>query len=205
MTDVALDAPSEPVRRAVERPRPIPLAVLAAAVLAIPQIVPGVYMNVVSRAAVYGIMALSMNVLVGYAGQASLGHAAFLGLGAFGSGYALTEMGMPFGAALVVAALTGMAAAVVLGGVALRVTGLYLALVTSTFLIPAFTGVVLGGITSMKGAVIGGFALGIVSQAAIEIVSELELDVPGPPQLAVLLVLLAVLLVRPQGLLGGAR
>lgn len=78
-------------------------------------------------------------------------------------------------------------------------------LVTSTFLIPAFTGVVLGGITSMKGAVVGGFALGIVSQAAIEIVSELELDVPGPPQLAVFVVLLAVLLVRPQGLLGGTR
>ena len=133
MTDVALDVPSEPVRRAVERPRVVPLTILAAAVLAIPQIVPGVYMNVVSRAAVYGIMALSMNVLVGYAGQASLGHAAFLGLGAFGSGYALTELGMPFGAALVVAALTGMAAAIILGGVALRVTGLYLALVTIAF------------------------------------------------------------------------
>lgn len=83
--------------------------------------------------------------------------------------------------------------------------GLTPGLVTSTFLIPAFTGVVLGGITSMKGAVIGGFALGIVSQAAIEIVTTFELDVPGPPQLAVLLVLLGVLLVRPQGLLGGAR
>jgi branched-chain amino acid transport system permease protein len=75
-------------------------------------------------------------------------------------------------------------------------------LVTSTFLIPAFTGVVLGGITSMVGAVVGGFALGIVSQAAIEIVTALDLDISGPPQLAVLLVLLAVLLVRPQGLLG---
>lgn len=75
-------------------------------------------------------------------------------------------------------------------------------LVTSTFLIPAFTGVVLGGITSMVGAVVGGFALGIVSQASIEINSNFELDVPGPPQLAVLLVLLAILLVRPQGLLG---
>jgi branched-chain amino acid transport system permease protein len=75
-------------------------------------------------------------------------------------------------------------------------------LVTSTFLIPAFTGVVLGGITSMVGAVVGGFALGIVSQAAIEIVTALELDISGPPQLAVLIVLLAVLLVRPQGLLG---
>ncbi len=75
-------------------------------------------------------------------------------------------------------------------------------LVTSTFMIPAFTGVVLGGITSMVGAVVGGFALGIVSQAAIQIVTSYNLDVPGPPQLAVLVVLLAVLLVRPQGLLG---
>jgi branched-chain amino acid transport system permease protein len=75
-------------------------------------------------------------------------------------------------------------------------------LVTSTFMIPAFTGVVLGGITSMVGAVVGGFVLGIVSQAAIQIVTTYELDVPGPPQLAVLVVLLAVLVVRPQGLLG---
>ncbi len=75
-------------------------------------------------------------------------------------------------------------------------------LVTTTFMIPAFTGVVLGGITSMVGAVVGGFALGIISQAAIQIVTTYELDVPGPPQLAVLVVLLAVLLVRPQGLLG---
>lgn len=109
------------------------LAVIVAVVLAIPQLVPDIYVNVVSRAAVYGIIAISMNVLVGYAGQASLGHAAFLGVGAFASGYALTEMGLPFGAALVVAALVGMGAALVLGGVALRVTGLYLALVTIAF------------------------------------------------------------------------
>ena len=75
-------------------------------------------------------------------------------------------------------------------------------MVTTTFMIPAFTGVVLGGITSMQGAVAGGFLLGIVSQAAIQIVTTYNLDVPGPPQLAVLVVLLAVLLVRPQGLLG---
>lgn len=75
-------------------------------------------------------------------------------------------------------------------------------LVTSTFLIPAFTAVVLGGITSMVGAVVGGFALGIVTQASIEIVTELELDIPGPPQLAVMAVLLLVLLVRPRGLFG---
>lgn len=75
-------------------------------------------------------------------------------------------------------------------------------LVTTTFLIPAFTAVVLGGITSMVGAVIGGFALGILTQASIELVTELEIDVPGPPQLAVMVVLLLVLLVRPRGLFG---
>lgn len=113
--------------------RVVALAVVAAVALAIPQLVPEIYVNVVSRAAVYGIIAISMNVLVGYTGQASLGHAAFLGVGAFASGYALTEMGMPFGAALVVAMFVGMAAALVLGGVALRVSGLYLALVTIAF------------------------------------------------------------------------
>jgi branched-chain amino acid transport system permease protein len=114
-------------------PRLVVLALILGLVLLLPQLVPVVYINVVSRAAVYGIIALSMNVLVGYAGQASLGHAAFLGVGAFASGYALTDLGMPFGAALVVAALVGMAAALVLGGVALRVSGLYLALVTIAF------------------------------------------------------------------------
>ncbi len=96
-------------------------------------VVSDIYTNIVSRAAVYGIVALSMNVIVGYTGQVSLGHAAFLGVGAFGAGFTLTELGMPYGAALFVAALTGAVAALVLGAVALRVTGLYLALVTITY------------------------------------------------------------------------
>jgi branched-subunit amino acid ABC-type transport system permease component len=50
--------------------------------------------------------------------------------------------------------------------------------------------------------VAGGFLHGIVSQAAIQIDTSFDLDVPGPQQLAVLVVLLGVLLVRPQGLLG---
>ncbi|MGH9186404.1 MAG: branched-chain amino acid ABC transporter permease [Acidimicrobiales bacterium] len=113
--------------------RVVVLAALAAAVLLMPLVVPDVYINVVARAAIYGIVALSMNVIVGYTGQVSLGHAAFLGVGAFGSGYALTELTMPFAAALVVAAATGAVAAVVLGAVALRLTGLYLALVTIAY------------------------------------------------------------------------
>ncbi|MGH9135638.1 MAG: branched-chain amino acid ABC transporter permease [Acidimicrobiales bacterium] len=77
-------------------------------------------------------------------------------------------------------------------------------LVTRLFLIPAFVGVVLGGITSMGGAVVGGFALGIVTQASVEIVTELELDVSGAPQLTAFAVLLVVLYLRPRGLFGRA-
>jgi branched-chain amino acid transport system permease protein len=109
------------------------LALLVLIVLAAPQVVPDVYTNLVSKAAVFGIVALSMNVLVGYAGQVSLGHSAFVGVGAFGSAYALTEMKLPFPAALVAAALTGAIGALIIGAVALRLQGLYLALVTIVY------------------------------------------------------------------------
>ena len=76
------------------------------------------------------------------------------------------------------------------------------AFMTSTFLIPALTGAVLGGLTSMVGAVAGGLLLGIVVSAANQINRSFELGVPGPPQVAAIIVLLVVLLVRPRGLLG---
>jgi branched-chain amino acid transport system permease protein len=76
------------------------------------------------------------------------------------------------------------------------------AFMTSTFLIPALTGAVLGGLTSMVGAVAGGLLLGIVVSAANQINRSFDLGIPGPPQAAALLVLLIVLLVRPRGLLG---
>lgn len=109
------------------------LAAVLALVLAIPVVVPDVYTNVVSRAAIFAIVALSMNVLVGYTGQVSLGHTAFVGVGAFASGYTMTELGLPFGMGIVVAAFMGAAIAAVLGFVALRLAGLYLALVTIAF------------------------------------------------------------------------
>jgi len=75
-------------------------------------------------------------------------------------------------------------------------------LMTATFLIPAFVGAVLGGIASMVGAVAGGLILGITVAAANQIVRTWNLDVPGPPHLAVFLVLLIVLMLRPTGLFG---
>ncbi len=73
---------------------------------------------------------------------------------------------------------------------------------TATFLIPAFTGAVLGGISSMIGAVAGGLLLGVTVQAANQINQSFELGIPGPPHVAALAVLLIALLARPQGLFG---
>ncbi|MBV9662728.1 MAG: branched-chain amino acid ABC transporter permease [Actinobacteria bacterium] len=109
------------------------LVALLALVLAVPQLVPGVYVNVVTKAAVYGLVALSLNVLLGYAGLVSLGHSAFFGVGAFGAGYALTKMQLPWGAAVLMAALTGAVAAVVLGAIALRLRAVYFTLVTISY------------------------------------------------------------------------
>jgi branched-chain amino acid transport system permease protein len=116
-----------------ETARYVVMGSLISLVLILAAVIPDVYTNLVSRAAVFGIVALSMNVLVGYAGQVSLGHAAFFGAGAFAAGFGLTELDVPWPFGLVVAALSGAFAAVLLGAVALRVKGLYLAVVTIAY------------------------------------------------------------------------
>ena len=105
--------------------------------------------DVLATGVIVGIGALSLNVLVGYSGQISLGHQAFIGIGAFTSAYVISQSHQSFYAGLAAAAVVGIAQAVVLGLVALRVRGLYFALVTlvwgfvgenSIFRLESFTG-----------------------------------------------------------------
>ena len=74
-----------------------------------------------------------MNVILGYAGQISLGHQAFVGIGAFMASYVTTKLGLDFVVAVPAAALSGAVAALILGAAALRIGGLLLALVTLTY------------------------------------------------------------------------
>jgi branched-chain amino acid transport system permease protein len=77
-------------------------------------------------------------------------------------------------------------------------------LMTGAYLIPAIVAAVLGGITSMPGAVFGGLLLGIAVTLSNTAVLAYGLSdvLPGPPQLATFAVLLIVLLFRPRGLFG---
>jgi branched-chain amino acid transport system permease protein len=73
------------------------------------------------------------------------------------------------------------------------------ALTTGT-LIPAFTAAVIGGMTSLPGAFLGGVVVGVAQSAAVS-ASWLD-DVPGQSSLVVFILLVVVLTARPQGLLG---
>lgn len=75
-------------------------------------------------------------------------------------------------------------------------------IMTTQYLIFSFAGAVLGGLTSMPGAVVGGLLLGLTTVYANELVLGMGWDIPGPPYVAMLSVLLLVLLLRPRGLLG---
>jgi branched-chain amino acid transport system permease protein len=136
----ATDDAAAPPAEAAFRPsvlgwaaRAVVWAALAYVVLVFPSDRAGFEVQQFSQAVIYGIIGLSLNVLLGYVGQISLGHQAFVGIGAFASAYMVTEQNQPFWVAIAAAAAVGALQALVLGGVSLRVRGLYFALVTLAY------------------------------------------------------------------------
>ncbi len=105
--------------------------------------------DVASLAVIYAIGGLSLNVLLGYCGQISFGHQAFVGIGAFASAYLVTDLQLSFWLAVGVAALLGGLQAALLGAVSLRLTGLYFALVTLAY--GTFAQETLFGISAITG------------------------------------------------------
>jgi ABC-type branched-subunit amino acid transport system ATPase component/ABC-type branched-subunit amino acid transport system permease subunit len=89
-----------------------------------------------SRVLLYAIAALSVTVLIGWAGQLSLGQMAFAGVGAFATA-GMVARGMPFGIAVGYAVVAGVAVALFIGFPALRVRGLFLAVTTLAFALAA--------------------------------------------------------------------
>lgn len=81
----------------------------------------------------YALMALSLNLLMGYAGQVSLGHAGFFGLGAFVSSLVTDGYLFSMGTGMVTAAICGGFLAFLVGLPSLRIKGLYLAISTLAF------------------------------------------------------------------------
>ena len=81
---------------------------------------------------IYSIVGLGLMLLAGYTGQFSLGHAAFLGVGAYAHA-ALTNAGVPFVVALAAAAGISAFVGVIVSVPALRLKGIYLGIATLAF------------------------------------------------------------------------
>lgn len=124
------------------------LFVIFGGTLFVTAVVPGYWADRIALAVIFCVIGLSLNVVMGYVGQVSLGHHAFVGIAAFIAAYHVSGSGEPgalsrctldacsfgaFATATAIAALSGVLAAGLLGVVALRIKGLYLALITLAY------------------------------------------------------------------------
>ena len=104
-------------------------ALLAAALLIAPLVLDPFYLGELSQVFIYAIAGVGLMLLVGYTGMVSLGHAAFLAIGAYAHARFMTY-GMPFLPSMLCAALFTGLVSMLVGLPVLRMTGVYLAIAT---------------------------------------------------------------------------
>jgi branched-chain amino acid transport system permease protein len=109
------------------------------------------YVHLLVLMIIYAIFAMSLDVLMGYAGLPSLGHAAFFGLGAYAIGIATVKLSLPWWVGLIGGLVLCTAVGLVFGVIALRTHGLYFLLITLAF------GQLLWGAAIRWGSFTGGF------------------------------------------------
>jgi branched-chain amino acid transport system permease protein len=106
------------------------LVAFALLVILIPLLANAHWINIVNNALIAVVGAVGMMVLTGFAGQVSLGHAAFLAVGAYGAAIFSIELGLPFWLCIPLSGLVAALVGLSVGPFALRLEGLYLAIVT---------------------------------------------------------------------------
>ena len=106
------------------------VALLLFVLLAVPSLLSVYWLKVLTGAAIYSVVALGLNVLMGRVGLVSLGQIAVLALGAWVAAKLMFSTSMPFPLVLLFAGLITMVLGTLVGLPALRLSGLYLALIT---------------------------------------------------------------------------
>src|SRR5690606_7350067 len=105
---------------------------LALFLLAAPWLLPEYWLAQLTFVCIYATVGVGLMLLAGFTGQFSIGHAAFMGVGAYTEAW-LASRGWPFPASMAMAMLLSGAVGVVVGLPALRVKGMYLAIATLSF------------------------------------------------------------------------
>ena len=105
-------------------------ALIAAALLLPPFVAGDFYINLASQILIAAIFALSLNLLVGFGGMTSLGHASYLGVAAYLSALLTSRYGFGHGTAALISILGTIVMAAFFGLIALRATGLGFLMIT---------------------------------------------------------------------------
>ena len=105
-------------------------ALIAAALLLPPFVAGDFYINLASQILIAAIFALSLNLLVGFGGMTSLGHASYLGVAAYLSALLTSRYGFGHGTAALISILGTIVMAALFGLIALRATGLGFLMIT---------------------------------------------------------------------------
>jgi branched-chain amino acid transport system permease protein len=118
------------VRRLASSPFLLVVAI-GVVVLALPMFLPSnFYLRVIAVVYINALAVLGLNLLMGFAGQVSLGHAGFFGIGAYAVALGPTYLGLPGWASLIAGVVFSALLAFVVGRPILRLSGYYLAIAT---------------------------------------------------------------------------
>jgi branched-chain amino acid transport system permease protein len=103
------------------------------ALAALPWALARYQMSILTELLIFGLFALSLDLIMGYTGMVSFGHAAYFGLGAYTSALLLLNFAVPVPVALLAGALLAGAVALPVGYLSTRATGIYFAMLTLAF------------------------------------------------------------------------
>ncbi|HEY9459982.1 MAG TPA: branched-chain amino acid ABC transporter permease, partial [Paralcaligenes sp.] len=134
--------------------------------LALPWAAPYFYVFIVTRILIMGLFAASFNLIFGYTGMLSFGHAAFFGAGAYATAFLLQGLQSPLLLCLLAAMAAGALLALIIGFFSVRLDEVYFSMLTLAFGMMVFAIVyqwrsVTNGSDGIAGFRVGSFGLGI--------------------------------------------
>jgi len=102
--------------------------------LALPPFLSSYFLSMLTKVLIFGVFCMSLDLILGYTGLLSLGHAAFMGTAGYAAGIVMVRFGIEnFWALISIAVLAAGTAAIIIGYIVLRVTGVYFMLLTLAF------------------------------------------------------------------------
>lgn len=161
----------------------IPLGILFLAGLIVPWILSPLWIRIATEVLMWAGLAQSWNIIGGYTGYLCFGHGAFFGLGAYITGIAMVNLGLPFGLGLLFSGVLSSFLAALIGYPTLRLRGAYFAIATWAF------GELLRQIATILDVTGGAFGLQLPSLLNLPFFYYVTLGITGLTYLATYLLL----------------